>query len=266
MEFHEMPVGEIQRLLKERGLLLTDDELTALSGDPRAGVRKIYQQFCRQRALMDKENLRLEAMDLYEKEARRKGFALIAGIDEVGRGPLAGPVVTAAVILPEKCRISGIDDSKKVPPGRREKLYHEIVGQAVCWAVGMATVEEIDSLNILQATLLAMRRALGGLSPAPEYVLVDAVRIPGIGTPQLPIIKGDGKSVTIAAASIVAKVTRDRMMEDFDGQFPGYGFAQNKGYGTSDHIEALKKNGCCKLHRKTFIKNFLVSEAYGSLW
>lgn len=252
--FRAKSTAEIRKIVAEQGDLLSDLEIASLSQDPRAGVQKMYQQFCRQRALFEQENNRLLKMSLYEKQAREKGFKLIAGVDEAGRGPLAGPVVAAAVVFPDGCLIRGINDSKKLSSQMRAKLFAEIREKAVCWAVGLADVEEIDTLNIYQANLLAMRRAVQNLAEHPDYILVDAVRIPEVGVTQIPIIKGDGKSITIAAASIMAKVTRDRMMEDYDKQFPVYGFARHKGYGTRDHIEALRKNGPCYLHRKTFIR------------
>lgn len=264
--FRSKSTAEIQKIVTEQGALLSDLEIASLSQDPRVGVRKMYQQFCRQRALIEKENNRLQNMVLYEKQAREQGFKFIAGVDEAGRGPLAGPVVAGAVVFPEGCLIKGINDSKKLTPLMRARLFTEIKEKAVSWGVGMATVEEIDSLNVLQASLLAMRRSLQNLAAQPDYILVDAVRIPEIRVPQLSIIKGDGKSITIAAASIIAKVTRDRMMEDYDNQFPAYGFARHKGYGTRDHIEALQRYGCCTLHRQTFLRNIVISSAGGESW
>lgn len=261
--FRAKSTAEIQKIVAEQGDLLSDLEISSLSQDPRAGVRKIYQQFCRQRVLLEKEYTRLQNMALYEKQAREQGFNLIAGVDEAGRGPLAGPVVAAAVVFPEDCLIHGVNDSKKLTPLMRAKLVTEIKEKAACWAVGLADVEEIDNLNILQASLLAMRRAVQNLAEHPDYILVDAVRIPDVSVPQLPIIKGDGKSITIAAASIIAKVTRDRMMEDYDSKFPAYGFAKHKGYGTRDHIEAIQKYGCCSQHRQTFVKNITNSGGDG---
>ncbi len=257
MKIHEMTVNEIRCLLKEPGSPLPEEIIAAMSRDTRSGVRKLYRQFCRQQVLADRERLRLEELQLYENEARAKGYSVIAGVDEAGRGPLAGPVMAAAVVFPDNVRISGIDDSKKISPVKREQLYHEIKEHALCWSVGISTVEEIDSLNILQASLLAMQRAVMNLDRAPEYILVDAVRIPGLHVPQLPIVKGDGKSASIAAASIVAKVTRDKMMAEYDREFPAYGFIRHKGYGTADHVEAIRKYGQCPLHRRTFTRNFI---------
>lgn len=263
--FQTKSTAEIQKIISARGNSLSEMEIGALSQDPRAGVRKIYQRFCRQRALLEKENIRLGNMLLYENQAREQGFKFIAGVDEAGRGPLAGPVVAAAVIFPEGCMFQGVNDSKKLTPLTRARLFPEIKEKALCWAVGMSSVSEIDTLNILQASLLAMRRAVQNLTQNPDYILVDAVRIPEMNVPQLPIIKGDAKSFAIAAASIIAKVTRDRIMEDYHRQFPAYGFASNKGYGTQDHIEALRAIGCCSLHRQTFVKNITISGADGKL-
>ena len=202
-----------------------------------------------------KEIERIEAMREYEKKYSE--YAFIAGIDEVGRGPFAGPVVTAAVILPKDCRILYVNDSKKVSEKRREELFPEIMEKAIAVGIGSCTPEEIDSLNILNATKKAMRDAIMQLQPLPDCVLVDAVTIPDIPMPQIPIIKGDAKSLTIACASIIAKVTRDRLMVELDKKYPEYGFASNKGYGTKEHIEALKKYGPCEIHRRSFIGNYV---------
>lgn len=237
--------------------LLTEGELAALSQDTREGVRRLYNQYCRKLALEEQENLRLDKMLTYEKDARRKGHKVIAGVDEVGRGPLAGAVVAAAVILPEDIRIKGLDDSKKLTPLKRDSLYEEIMDKALCWSVGIASVEEIDTLNIYRASLQSMKRAVEGLAKCPEYLLVDAVQVPEVTMPQLPIIKGDGLSLSIAAASVIAKVTRDRMMDELDKTYPQYGFARHKGYGTREHIEAIRKHGPCPLHRRSFMTNLV---------
>ena len=204
---------------------------------------------------LEKELLRLEEMKAYEKENAR--YELICGIDEAGRGPLAGPVAAGAVILPKDCRILYLNDSKKLSEKRREELFLEIKEKALAWSVGIATPQRIDEINILQATYEAMRQAISKLSVQPQLFLNDAVTIPEVQIPQVPIIKGDAKSVSIAAASIVAKVTRDRMMEEYDKVLPEYGFASNKGYGSAAHIEALKKYGPSPIHRKTFITHFV---------
>ena len=207
---------------------------------------------------LEKDLLRLEAMKEFEQQYR--DFTLICGIDEAGRGPLAGPVVAGAAILPKDCTILYLNDSKKLSEKRREELYLEIQKKAVTWAVGIASPERIDEINILQATYEAMRQAVSGLKEVPSILFNDAVTIPGIDIPQVPIIKGDAKSVSIAAASVLAKVTRDHMMVEYDHLFPQYGFAKHKGYGTAAHIAAIREYGPTPIHRRTFIKNFLPKE------
>ena len=206
---------------------------------------------------LEQELLRLEQMKAYEQEYQWAG--LVCGIDEAGRGPLAGPVVAGAVILPADCRILYLNDSKKLSEKRREELFLEIKEKAVSWAVGIASPEEIDEINILQATYRAMRQAVGQLNPAPGVLLNDAVTIPELpeSLTQVPIIKGDAKSVSIAAASILAKVTRDHMMIEYAKIYPEYGIARHKGYGTAVHISALKEYGPCPIHRRSFITRFV---------
>lgn len=201
------------------------------------------------------ELLRLQAMRVYENEWGTAG--IVCGVDEAGRGPLAGPVVAGAVILPPDADILFLNDSKKLSEKRREALYDEIAERAVSWAVGVVSPERIDEINILQATYEAMRQAVSALTPTPQILLNDAVTIPGLSARQVPIIKGDAKSVSIAAASIMAKVTRDRMMVQYDALYPAYGFAKHKGYGTAAHIAALKEYGPCPIHRRTFIGKFV---------
>lgn len=223
--------------------------------DSRSGVKKLIEQCHKKEAALEAEKQRTEAMKYYEHKYEHLGW--LCGIDEVGRGPLAGPVVAAAVILPTDSQILYLNDSKKLTAAKREELYEVIMREAVAVGLGMADPERIDQINILQATYEAMREAVGKLSVMPQLLLNDAVTIPEIQIPQVPIIKGDAKSVSIAAASIVAKVTRDRMMEEYDKTFPEYGFASNKGYGAQIHIEALKKYGPCPIHRRTFITHFV---------
>ena len=201
------------------------------------------------------ELARCEELKKYEKEYDSCG--LICGIDEVGRGPLAGPVVAGAVILPKDCDILYINDSKKLSEKKREELYEVIMQKAVAVGIGYASHERIDEINILQATYEAMREAISKLSVRPDILLNDAVTIPGVDIKQVPIIKGDAKSISIGAASIVAKVTRDRLMVEYDSVYPGYGFASNKGYGSAAHIKAIKEIGPCEIHRQSFIKNFI---------
>lgn len=190
--------------------------------------------------------------DEFERAARLRGYRRIAGIDEVGRGPLAGPVVAAAVILPVRSRLVGVNDSKQLSERERERFYVAICEQAVGMGIGWADVAEIDQLNVLEATRLAMRRALEQLVPPPDYVLIDAVSLPGVSIPIRPIIKGDALSISIAAASIVAKVTRDRLMVSYHDTFPEYGFLSHKGYGTAEHLERLAYHGPCSIHRRSF--------------
>ena len=186
-----------------------------------------------------------------------KGVKIICGVDEAGRGPLAGPVCAAAVILPANVEIPGLNDSKKLSDKKRRELYPIIKEKAIAYGIAFADHNEIDEINILQATYEAMRQAIAKLDPQPDLLLNDAVTIPGVEIEQVPIIKGDAKSISIGAASIIAKVTRDRLMEEYDHMFPEYGFASNKGYGSADHIAALKKYGPTPIHRKSFIKNLL---------
>lgn len=223
--------------------------------DERQGVRKLVETASKRLAALEKERARIEGLCAYEKQYSQYDF--ICGIDEAGRGPLAGPVVAGAVILPKGCRILYINDSKQLSEKKREELYTAITETAVSWAVGYASPARIDEINILQATYEAMREAIGKLQPAPELLLNDAVTIPDISLPQVPIIKGDAKSISIGAASIVAKVTRDLMMREYDKIYPQYGFAENKGYGSRNHIAALQKYGPTPIHRNSFIGNFV---------
>ena len=227
----------------------------AYKEDTRAGVLAVINKYKKQEEKLLKEKERIEQMKFYEKKYDHVGY--ICGIDEVGRGPLAGPVVAGAVILPEDCQILYLNDSKKLSEKKREELYEIIMEQAVAVGIGYDSHTRIDEINILQATYEAMREAISKLSVRPQILLNDAVTIPMVEIPQVPIIKGDAKSVSIAAASIVAKVTRDRLMVKYSELMPEYGFASNKGYGSQEHIEALKKYGPSTIHRKTFIKNFV---------
>ena len=220
--------------------------------DERAGVRALVERARKKMDAYEEELKRLEEMRLYEKQYQHCTY--ICGIDEAGRGPLAGSVVAGAVVLPENCQILYLNDSKQLSAKKREELYDIIREKAVCTGTGVVGPERIDEINILQATYEAMRQALRGLSVSPDVLLNDAVTIPGVNICQVPIIKGDAKSVSIAAASIVAKVTRDRMMVEYDRLYPGYGFAANKGYGSGMHLEALKRLGPSPIHRRSFIK------------
>ena len=215
-----------------------------------------YNSYEKKLAKFHKEQERLEKMLEFERKYGDT-FSCICGIDEAGRGPFAGPVVAGAVILPVGLKIEGLNDSKQVSPKRREELYDIIMDQAVSVGVGMASPGRIDEINILQATYEAMKHAVEDLDVVPDLLLNDAVTIPQIPIRQVGIIKGDGRSLSIAAASIIAKVTRDRMMVDYDEIYPEYSFAKNKGYGSKEHIEALKKYGPCPIHRSTFIHNYV---------
>lgn len=194
----------------------------------------------------------------FEKAAVNSGFSCICGVDEAGRGPLAGPVCAAAVILPEDAVIEGLDDSKKLTEKKREGLYDIIKETAVAYSVAYGTLEEIETVNILEATYLAMNRAIAGLSVKPDFALIDGNRVPrGIKIPCETVVKGDSKSMSVAAASVLAKVTRDRLMLEYDKKYPEYNFKKHKGYGTKEHTELMKQYGPCEIHRLSFLKNIL---------
>lgn len=248
-------IAEIKREFEQAGELELSALFAQYESDARNGVTTLLVRYRKQLAKLSAERERLEKMRCYERQYEQQG--LVCGIDEAGRGPLAGPVVAAAVILPKNCEILYLNDSKQLTEKRRETMFDEIKEKAVAYGIGMASPARIDEINILQATYEAMRQAVSRLSVQPQLLLNDAVTIPEIQIPQVPIIKGDAKSVSIAAASIVAKVTRDRMMEEYDKVLPEYGFASNKGYGSAAHIDALKKYGPSPIHRKTFITHFV---------
>ena len=254
----EKKIGEIKEELKA-----VDDEklpsfIETYEKDERSGVVKIVEQAKKRFEKLEAEKLRIENLKKYEREYADYGY--ICGIDEVGRGPLAGPVVAGAVILPKDCDILYINDSKKLSAAKREELYDVIMEKAVAVGIGMASSQRIDEINILQATYEAMREAVSQLTLPLGHVLADAVRIPKLTVTQTPIIKGDAKCYSIAAASIIAKVTRDRIMHEYDRIYPGYGFSDNKGYGSAAHIETLKKKGPVPIHRRTFISAFWQGE------
>ncbi|HEM6339437.1 TPA: ribonuclease HII [Streptococcus suis] len=222
-----------------------------LAQDDRAGVQAAIKKRQKELEKEAAEDARLEAMLSYEKALYENGVEWIAGIDEVGRGPLAGPVVAAAVILPKGCKIRYLNDSKKIPKSKHEAIYQEVMERAVAVGLGVKDAAVIDQVNIYEATKLAMLEALGKLSQEPEHLLIDAMKL-DTKIPQTSIIKGDANSLSIAAASIVAKVTRDKMMTDYDKEFSGYGFAKNAGYGTAEHLEGLNQLGITPIHRKSF--------------
>lgn len=253
-------IKEIKEYLQQCSVGELKEAMVAFALDERKGVQMAVTSALKRKAAYEKEQMRLEALLEYEKACYGQGYDLIAGVDEVGRGPLAGPVVAAAVIFPKNCIIQGVDDSKKLSAKKRESLYEEILEKAVSYGIGVVSWERIDEINILQATYEAMREAIAQLNPVPRFILADAVTIPGIFIPQKGIIKGDAKSLSIGAASIVAKVYRDRLMEAYEELYPGYGFSSNKGYGSAEHIAGIRVHGLCPIHRKSFVKNFLAPE------
>lgn len=255
----EKKIKDIQQEYKEKDDLELPDFIEEYIRDGRPGVAKIIGQAKKRLDRLEQERQRLEVLRTYEHRYE-DAYPMSCGIDEVGRGPLAGPVCAAAVILPRDCEILYINDSKKLSEARREALYDEIMEKAVAVGLGFASPEKIDEVNILQATYIAMRQAIAELAVAPDLLLNDAVTIPEVSVKQVPIIKGDAKSISIGAASIIAKVTRDRLMKEYDAIMPEYGFAQNKGYGTKEHIEALQKYGPSPIHRKSFIGHFVECE------
>lgn len=248
-------ISEVKAALDAADIAELPFVMERYAADEREGVKKLLAKAQKKLDAYAAELARTEQMKLYER--KYADYSYICGIDEVGRGPLAGPVVAAAVILPKDCTILYLNDSKKLSEQKREELYEQIMQQAVAVGIGVVSHERIDEINILQATYEAMRQAVGKLSVTPDLLLNDAVTIPELPMKQVPIIKGDAKSISIAAASIVAKVTRDRMMVELDKNYPAYGFAGNKGYGSAVHIQALKEVGPCDIHRRTFIKNFI---------
>lgn len=242
-EFSQAGSGELLELFAE------------YADDSRAGVAGLIAQYKKKLEKLEEERRRLDGMREYERKYAH--FGLVCGVDEAGRGPLAGPVVAGAVILPEDCEILYLNDSKQLSAKRREELFDEIREKAAAWGIGMASPQRIDEINILQATYEAMAQAVKALDPAPGVLLNDAVKIPQISLPQVPIIKGDAKSLSIAAASVLAKVTRDRLMVGYDREFPQYGFAAHKGYGSAAHIAAIREYGPSPIHRRTFIGKFI---------
>ncbi|MCI5620035.1 MAG: ribonuclease HII [Lachnospiraceae bacterium] len=249
----EKKIGSIKEELQAATDSMLPDFIASYQKDERGGVQKLVQQATKRLQRLEEEKQRIWKLGSYEREYASAGY--ICGIDEVGRGPLAGPVVAGAVILPKDCEILYINDSKKLSAAKREELYDVIMEQAVATGIGMVSPARIDEINILQATYEAMREAISKLAVTPDILLNDAVTIPGISIRQIPIIKGDAKSISIGAASIIAKVTRDRLMVEYDKIMPEYGFASNKGYGSAAHIAAIRRYGPSPIHRNSFIKN-----------
>ena len=251
----EQKINDIKKLFQAADEKMLPELIQCYTADERAGVQSVIASANKRLEAFEKEKKRSFELLKYEREY--SAYSYICGIDEVGRGPLAGPVVAGAVILPKDCDILYINDSKQLSEKKREELYEVIMDKAVATGLGYATPERIDEINILQATYEAMREAINALGVHPDLLLNDAVTIPGLSMKQVPIIKGDAKSMSIGAASIIAKVTRDRLMVQYDEVFPEYDFAGNKGYGSAKHIEAIKKYGPTPIHRRSFIKNFL---------
>ncbi|PKM50752.1 MAG: ribonuclease HII [Firmicutes bacterium HGW-Firmicutes-7] len=248
-------ISDIKNRLENLSMEEVMKALPEYSSDDRIGVRKLIQLYEKRLLFLENETERLYQMKAYERKYDQYKF--IAGIDEVGRGPLCGPVVTAAVILPKDTNILYVNDSKKLSEQKREELYSEIMDKAIAVGIGMVHADVIDDINILNATYKAMKYAISNLEVRPDFILVDAVTIPGLDIPQVGIIKGDEKSQSIAAASIIAKVTRDRMMKSYSELYPNYFFAKNKGYGTNEHVLALIEHGPSPIHRRSFIKNII---------
>lgn len=249
-------IQEIRAEFQAAAVTELDALCAVYTEDERKGVQALIEKAKKQQERLETERARIEKMKTYEYQYEHLGY--VCGIDEAGRGPLAGPVVAGAVILPKDCRLLYLNDSKQLSEKKREELYDVIMENAVGVGVGFAGPARIDEINILQATYEAMREAVSKLTVRPQILLNDAVTIPGMDVPQVPIIKGDAKSISIAAASIIAKVTRDRLMREYDKIMPEYGFASHKGYGAASHIEAIKKYGPSPIHRATFIRNFIV--------
>jgi ribonuclease HII len=260
MDVAALSIAELRARFLTGGERLVGAAAAALSADPRAGAREVLAAVERLRAAHRAEGQRLRRLLTFETPLWAAGLERIAGVDEAGVGPLAGPVVAAAVILPRHLRPRGLDDSKRLDEANRDRLAAELKAGAVAWGVGVATHLEVDRLNVYQASLLAMRRAVQSLRPAPQHLLVDARRVPGVPWPQQGIVKGDALSLSIAAASVIAKTSRDAMMVEAEARFPGYGFARHKGYGSPEHLEALRRLGPCELHRRSFAP---VREALG---
>lgn len=248
-------VSEIKQLFSTNDADILLQLCSEFSSDERDSVKRIVASARKRLGAIEKEILRTEKMKEFERKYESLGY--VCGIDEVGRGPLAGPVVTGAVILPKDCKLLYINDSKQLSEKKREELYDVIMENAVAVSIGFNSPERIDEINILNATLEAMRNSVLNLKVEPAVLLNDAVTIPGLSIKQVPIIKGDAKSISIAAASIIAKVTRDRLMVEYDAVYPEYNFKSNKGYGSAEHIAALKKYGKSPIHRNSFIGNFI---------
>jgi len=255
---NKLTVKQMESIIGQMSIDNALEKLYSFKQEYGTKTDKLILKYENKKLKLEQEKKRFENMCVYEKEAYSEGIKIIAGIDEAGRGPLAGPVVAAAVVLPENIFISGLNDSKKLSEKRREELYSIITEKAIAYDVGIVDEKIIDELNIINATKMAMEIAVESLKVTPELLLIDAVALDALKVQQKSIIKGDALSISIAAASIIAKVTRDRLIEEMDEVYPEYGFKKHKGYGTKEHIEAIKKFGICPIHRTSFTKNFVM--------
>ena len=250
-------VKEIKEIIENLKEEEYENYIDLLNNDSRKSVQNLGKSLSKKLEKIKKEEERLEFINTFENEGYEKGYLYIGGVDEAGRGPLAGPVVASVVVLKKGTKIPYVNDSKKLSEAKREELFEVIKKEALDYGIGIVDNEEIDEYNILNATYMAMKKALNSLNKTPDYLLLDAVTIPNLDIKQFPIIKGDAKSISIASASILAKVTRDRIMYKYDEIYPEYGFKNHKGYGTKEHYEAIEKHGITPIHRKSFLKNVL---------
>lgn len=250
-------VREIKEIIETLEVEKYMQYIELLRVDDRKSVQSLAIKLAKKLDNIRREEERLETINIFENEGYNKGYLYIGGIDEAGRGPLAGPVVASVVVFKKDTKIEGVNDSKKLSEAKRDELFEVIKKEALDYGIGIVNNEEIDEFNILNATYMAMKKAINCLKQAPDYLLVDAATIPGIDIAQNPIVKGDSKSISIAAASILAKVTRDSIMYQYDRVYPEYGFKSHKGYGTKEHYEAIEKDGITPIHRKSFLKNIL---------
>ena len=252
-----LKVSQIKELIENIEYNQYEEYIIKLENDERKSVKDLAKKLRNKIQAHENEMARLELINQFENEGYYRGYLSIGGIDEAGRGPLAGPVVASVVVFEPNTKIEGVNDSKKLSEAKREELFDIIKEKAIDYGIGIVNNNEIDEINILNATYLAMKKALNCLENQPDYLLIDAATIPGVDIDQKPIIKGDSKSISIAAASILAKVTRDNIMYQYDDMYPGYGFKGHKGYGTKEHYEAIEKLGITPIHRKSFLKNIL---------
>lgn len=254
----KLTIKKIEALAGDMPVSEALEFLYSLKDEGHSNTEKVIVKYEKRKAAEEKEFTRFSRMAIFETAARASGKKFIGGIDEAGRGPLAGPVVAACVVLPENVFIKGLNDSKKLSPAQRDLLFDEIRAKALAYGIGMADEKVIDDINILNATKKAMKDAVAALKQVPDLLLIDAVKLDDMPMEQIPIIKGDSLSISIAAASILAKVTRDRMLDKLDAVYPVYGFGKHKGYGTEEHINAIKKYGICPIHRVSFTKKFTI--------